>query len=145
MSGDAALIALIRDAAAGGRVVVEVDHARANRNGAPGYRTTDIVVPWFVAAAVSVYLGATFGAVSGLALFAVLAGLIVVALRPFNRRRAVERYRAAALASAENWQALWSLGALALRRTADGQRVAAPEGDWRAAARTLGSGAGEVA
>lgn len=135
---DAALHAAIRDAAAAGRVMVEVNYARANRNGAPGYRTTDIVVPWFAGAVLSIYAGASYGIAAGAALFIVLAGLILVALRPYNRRRAEERYRRTGLAALEHWEALWRLGGLGLRwPAAADQLVAAPDGDWRAVARSL--------
>ena len=135
MSDDTALHRAIREAEAAGRVTVAVNYAKANRNGAPGYRTTDLVVPWFAGAVVSIYVGVTYGAATGIALFAVLAGLIVVALRPYNRRRAETRYRLMSLAALEHWEALWRLGALTLRRP--GQSVESPDGDWRVLARSL--------
>lgn len=139
---DVALHATIRDAAAAGRVTVEVNYARANRNGAPGYRTTDIVVPWFVCIVLSIYVGASYGIAAGIALFIVLAGLIVVALRPYNRRRAEERYRRMGLAQLDHWEALWRLGGLALRRPGDDNHlISSPEGDWRAAAHMLAGAA----
>lgn len=135
MSDDTSLHQMIRAAQAAGRVAVEVKYGKANRNGAPGYRTTDVVVPWFAAAAVSVYLGATGGPALGVALFIVLAGVIVVMLRPYNRRRAEARYRLMALSAPAHWEALWRLGGLTLRRGR--QTVDSPDGDWRAAARSL--------
>lgn len=135
MNDDTALHRAIREAEAAGHVTVTVNYAKANRSGAPGYRTTDLVVPWFAGAVVSIYVGVTYGAAAGIALFVVLAGLIVIALRPFNRRRAETRYRMMGLAALEHWEALWRLGALALQRP--GRRVESPEGDWRVLARSL--------
>ncbi len=135
---DSALHAAIRDAVAAGRVTVEVNYGRANRSGAPGFRTTDIVVPWFCAGAVSIYLGATYGVIVGAAMFVILAALIQVLVRPYNRRQAEERYRRLSLAQLVLWEALCRLGALALRRPGpDDQVVAAPDGDWRAVARAF--------
>ncbi len=134
-AGDSALHGAIRAAEAAGRVAVEVNYTRANRNRAPGYRTTDLVVPWFVNAASSIYLGATYGWAMGIASFAVLAALILLVLRPINRRRAEERYRTMGLSAPEHWDALWRLGGLTLR--GPGGTIDSPDGDWRAAARAL--------
>jgi hypothetical protein len=135
VSDDTALHAMIREAQAAGRIAVAVNYAKANRNSAPGYRTTDLVVPWFAGAAVSIYVGVTYGAATGTALFVMLAGVIVVALRPYNRRRAETRYRTLSLATLEHWEALWRLGALTLHRP--GHTVESPDGDWREMARAL--------
>jgi hypothetical protein len=135
---DTALHAAIHDAHAAGRVAIDVNFRAVNRTGAPGFRTTDIVVPWFVGVAVSLYVGVAYGIVAGVALFVVLAGGIVVALRPFNRKRAEERNRQMGLATLEHWEALWRMGGVALRRL-DGERPAAvsPQDDWRDFARAL--------
>lgn len=135
MSDDTALHQAIREAEAAGRVSVAVNYAKANRNGAPGYRTTDLVVPWFAASVVSIYLGATAGPAAGISLFIVLAGAIVILLRPYNRRRAELRYRMVSLAALDHWEKLWGLGALSLQRP--GQSVESPDGDWRVLARSL--------
>jgi hypothetical protein len=135
---DIALHAALRDAHAAGRIAVDVNFRAVNRTGAPGFRTTDIVVPWFVAVAVSLYVGVAYGIVAGVALFVILAGGIVVALRPYNRKRAEERNRQMGLAQLEHWEALWRMGGVALRRL-DGDRPAAvsPQDDWRDFARAL--------
>jgi len=138
MSDDVALHAIIRDAAAAGRVAVEVNYRKAHRNSAPGYRTTDVVVPWFAAVVLSGYVATAYGIAAGIALFVVLGGVIVVALRPYNRRRAEERYRRMGLATPDHWETLWRLGGLALRRPGLSEPIAtAPDDDWRAAARSL--------
>lgn len=141
MSDDAALHAIIRDAAASGRVAVEVNYRKAHRNSAPGYRTTDLVVPWFAAAVLSVYVATAYDVAAGIALLVVLGGVIVVALAPFNRRRAVERYRRMGLATLEHWETLWRLGGFALRQPGGEPIATAPDGDWRAAARSLAGAA----
>jgi len=133
---DTALLAAVRDAHAAGRVSVEVIFSAVNRAGAPGFRTTDVVVPWFFSAVVSVYLAITSGVVAGIALFIVLAGLIVVVLRPLNRARAEERNRQMGLADVQHWETLWRMGGLALRDRA-GRTCISPEDDWREFARSL--------
>jgi hypothetical protein len=137
-AADTALHAALRDAHAAGRVAIDVNFRKVNRTGAPGFRTTDIVVPWFVCVAVSLYVGVAYGIVAGIALFVVLAGGIVMALRPYNRKRAEERNRQMGLATLEHWEALWRMGGVALRRL-DRDRPAAvsPQDDWRDFARAL--------
>ena len=137
-AADTALHQAIRDAHAAGRVAVDMNFRAVNRTGAPGFRTTDIVVPWFVGVAVSLYVGVAYGIVAGVALFVVIAGGIVVALRPYNRKRAEERNREMGLATLEHWEALWRMGGVALRRV-DQDRSAAvsPRDDWRDFARAL--------
>jgi len=135
---DTALHQALRDAHAAGRVAVDVDFRAVNRSGAPGFRTTDIVVPWFVSVAVSLYASVAYGVVAGVAVFVVLAGSILVALRPYNRKRAEDRNRQMGLAALEHWEALWRVGGVALRRL-DRERLVAvsPQDDWRDFARAL--------
>lgn len=136
-TAETALHQTIRDAHAAGRVTLEVNYAAVNNSASPSFRTTDIVVPWFVAAAVSWYVWSAHGLLAGAALFVALAGGIVVGLRPWNRRRAEERTRDMALAKLEHWDKFWRLGGLALRRCDDDAVCVAPNGDWRDFARRL--------
>jgi hypothetical protein len=134
---DTALHAAIRDAHAAGRLVLEVNYAAVNNSASPSFRTTDIVVPWFVTIVVSFYVWHTYGVIAGAAVFVVLAGGVVVGLRPWNRRRAEERTRDMALAKLDHWDTFWRLGGLALRRTGGGDDCVAPRDDWRDFARAL--------
>jgi hypothetical protein len=135
---ETALHAAIRDAHAAGRVVLEVNYAAVNNSTSPSFRTTDIVVPWFVTCALSYYVWQSYGVIAGAALFVVLAVGVVVGLRPWNRRRAEERTRDMALAKLDHWQTFWRLGALALRRPDGDAACVAPRDDWRDFARNLG-------
>ena len=138
MSDAARLHAAIRDAHAADRVVLDVAVKAVSRKGSPSFRTTDIVVPWFVAVVISAYVAVAYGVVAAVALFVAAAGIIVVLLRPFNHRRTVARTTAAALATLENWQTLWRMGGLALHRRDDaGTSCDAPAGDWQGFARGL--------
>lgn len=134
MSADAALHAALRQAHAAGRLEIAVAFAAVNRSGAPGFRTTDIVVPPFLIVVFSAYLFASAGPPAGLA--ALSGGLLLYWLwfRPWSRRRTEARARSLALARPEDWERFWQLGALALR-AADGAECRAPKDDWRAFAR----------
>lgn len=136
MSDEARLLAAIRRAYSAGRVAIDVNLRAVSRSGSPSFRTTDIVVPWFSLAAVSVYLAVAQHLLAGLGLLAAGAAAILLWLRPYNRRRTVDRTIAMALDKLEYWQAFWSLGGLSLARP-DGRRCAAPEGDWQGFARDL--------
>lgn len=136
MSDEARLLAAIRRAHSTGRVAIDVNLRAVSRSGSPSFRTTDIVVPWFCLAAVSVYLAVAQHLLAGLGLFVAGAAAILLWLRPYNRRRTVARTIAMGLDKLEHWQAFWSLGGLSLAR-ADGRRCTAPEGDWQSFARDL--------
>ncbi|WP_162913154.1 hypothetical protein [Rhodospirillaceae bacterium SYSU D60014] len=127
--------AIVR-AHAAGEVEIAVSFRAVNRTGAPGFRTTDIVVPPFVILVLSLYVLFAVGPVAGtLALLAGM-GLLLFVLRPRNKQRTMDRTRALALAKLEDWQALWRLGGLALRSTRDPARdCISPDGDWQAFAR----------
>lgn len=130
---DAALHAAIARAHAAGAVQIAIDPAVFRRSQAPGFRTTDIVVPPFVIVVLCAYLLAYQGpaaAAAGLA-----GGLLFwwFVVRPWNRRRAEERVRGLALARLEDWTRLWAMGGIALRK---GEATCvAPGGDWRDFAR----------
>src|SRR5690606_802561 len=115
---------------------VDVEVKAVNRAGSPSFRTTDIVVPWFVAVVLAAYAGAAYGVVVGIALLVIAAGVIVMVLRPLNRRRTVDRTVAAAFANLENWETLWRMGGLCVRRPGAAP-CRAPEGDWQAVGRAL--------
>lgn len=129
----------IRDAHAAGRITIEVDVKAVSRAGSPAFRTTDLVVPWFAAAAVTAWLAATYGLVAGAAFFAVVASAIVLVVLPWNRRRAADRTVGLALSRLEHWQTLWRMGGLQLAR-AGSEPCRAPEGDWRRFASVLIAG-----
>ena len=133
MSDDAALHRVIRRAHDTGELELAVDFAAVNRSGAPGFRTTDIVVPPFVLVVLSAYLSFAVAPWVGAAALVGGGALLFFVLRPWNRRRAEERSKTLALAAPEHWQALWRLGGLAMRATGDpAARCVAPDGDWRA-------------
>ena len=130
---DAYLHQAIARAHAAGEIEVAVSFRAVNRSGAPGFRTTDIVVPPFVILVLSLYVLYAVGPVAGaLALLAGM-GLLLLVIRPRNKQRSIDRTRTLALASIEDWQTLWRLGGLALRLTRDpGGDCLSPEGDWQA-------------
>jgi hypothetical protein len=133
MSEEAKLHQAVRRADAEGRIAIEIDFRAVNRSGAPGFRTTDIVVPPFVIIVLSAYLAAQFGWLAGLSALALGGALLYRVIWPWNRGRTEARTRALALAELENWTKLWSMGGLALRLTGSADvACAAPAGDWRA-------------
>lgn len=123
----------IRRAHAAGAVEIAVNFRAVNRSGAPGFRTTDIVVPPFCILVLSGYLFLSAGAfVGGVALLAG-TGLFLFVLRPWTRQRTEERTRDLALARLNDWNVLWRLGGLALRLRRDpAVACVAPADDWRA-------------
>lgn len=121
----------LAQAIAAGKVELAIDYRAANRSGAPGYSTADIVVPPFVLIVISAYLALTQGPMLGLALLLIGGAAIWQFLRPIARARALDRFREKALAKLEHWQSLWQMGALALA-TSDGEACRSPDGDWRA-------------
>ncbi|GIK97989.1 MAG: hypothetical protein BroJett029_21980 [Alphaproteobacteria bacterium] len=133
---EAQLHRAIRDAHAAGRIAIEVDVTAVSRAGSPSFRTTDVVVPWFAAVAVAAWLAATYGIVTAAAFFVLAAGIIVMLVVPWNRRRAANRTIGFALSRLEHWQTLWRMGGLRLSR-AGGDSCRAPDGDWRGFARAL--------
>lgn len=117
-------------------VEIAVSFRAVNRTGAPGFRTTDIVVPPFVMLVLSLYMLFAIGPIAGAAALLVGTGLLLFVFRPRNKRRTMDRTRALALAKLEDWLALWRLGGLALRLTRDPARdCVSPDGDWQAFAR----------
>ena len=146
MSDAAALHRAICRAEAAGTLEIAIDFAAVNRAGAPGFRTTDIVVPPFVLVVLSVYLYLAVAPWAAAVALVAGAALLFFVPRPWNRRRTEERTRTLALASLEHWETLWRLGGLAMRATADPRRrCVAPDGDWRAFVRAdpgLATGAG---
>jgi hypothetical protein len=136
---EAALHAAIARAHAAGAVQIAIDPAVFRRSQAPGFRTTDIVVPPFVIVVLSAYLLVYQGPAAGGTGLA--AGLLFwwFVVRPWNRRRAEERVRGLALAKLEHWSALWAMGGLTLRK--GDVTCAAPGGDWRDFARAHLAGA----
>lgn len=123
----------IRRAHAAGAVEIAVNFRAANRSGAPGFRTTDIVVPPFCILVLSGYLFLSAGAFAGGATLLAGTGFFLFILRPWTRQRTEERTRDLALARLEDWNVLWRLGGLALRLGRDPTvTCVAPAGDWRA-------------
>jgi hypothetical protein len=136
---EAELHAAIVRAHAAGNVTIDLDPAYLRRSHTPGFRPTDIVVPPFVILGLSAYLLVYNGPIAGGA--GLLAGVVFwwLVIRPRNRRRAEEHVRGSALASPEDWMALWGKGIVALRK---GDRACiAPECDWRDFARAHLTGA----
>lgn len=120
------------DAIQRGDVTVEVDFPRINRNNVPGFRTTDFIVPPLVIVVLSGYTTLQFGALWGVALFAVGVAAFFLLVRPRAKVAAIERVRKLSLTHLEAWNAVWTNGGYRLTLAVDPDvRIVGPRDDWR--------------
>ena len=133
---EAELHAAIARAHGAGELEVAVNVDAVSRSGAPGFRTTDIVVPPFVIIVLSAYVFAYHGPIPGLLVLAAGAAFWWVVFRPWNRARTEQRIRDLALAKLDDWNGLWRLGGLMMRRRDDpAAQCVSPKDGWQEFAR----------
>jgi hypothetical protein len=118
-----------------GRVDIEVAPPQPWAWDTPGLRPTDFGLPPLLIAALSIYFVFVDWLLLGIGSFAILV-LVCLTFPLWNRERAIERVRTAALAKVRDWQLLWERAAITLRLIGKESAVCqAPEGDWQTFAR----------
>jgi hypothetical protein len=127
-ASDAELLRTLRAGVDEGRVRLEFDHRRLDHMDSPVAVQADSNIWIYAGILVTAAVWWRLGTRAGLAAAALSLLLYLAAGRRYVRRRVERRVREVALQDTAVWRKLWRFGGIAL--AADGERCAAPDGNW---------------